>query len=267
MQSIMSCLQITVHQHCCNFTSVCHLRSASSVQCATPALQSVQPHKTSTTFNSNSSSYLGARLPKIAKKLSIGASGVQISTPVCLFGGKGKSENADEGSAWKALEKAMRNFGKEQSAEDVLRQQMQKQEYIDDGGSGGSGPGGGSGGSGGNGESEDESLSGILDELLQVIFAAIGFVFLYMLIIEGEEITTFAKDIIRFLFTGRKSIRLRRLIDDWVRYFRSLSATKDEDPYWLERAILATPTWYDSPTKYKRMFRRYTSSRSYSRSY
>ena len=72
----------------------------------------------------------------------------------------------------------MRNFGKEQSAEDVLRQQMQKQEYIDDGGSGGSGPGGGSGGSGGNGESEDESLSGILDELLQVILAAIGFVFL-----------------------------------------------------------------------------------------
>ncbi|KAL3528980.1 hypothetical protein ACH5RR_008302 [Cinchona calisaya] len=263
----MSCLQITSHLRCCNFASICHQRSASSVQCATPAIQSFSPLNTSTTLTACSSSYLGAKLPKIAKKLSTGPSGFQFSTPVCLFGGKGKSENADEGSAWKAVEKAMGNFGKEQSVEDLLRQQIQKQEYFDDGGSGRNGPGDGGGGSDGNGESDDESLSGILDEFLQVILATLGFVFLYMLIIEGEEITTFAKDIIRFIFTGRKSIRLRRLIDDWVRFFRSLSATEEEDPYWLERAILTTPTWWDSPTKYKRILRPYMSSRSDERSY
>ncbi|RVW34267.1 hypothetical protein CK203_092989 [Vitis vinifera] len=56
--------------------------------------------------------------------------------PVCLFGGKGQSEGDSEASPWKALEKAMGNFKKESSVEDVLRKQIEKQEYFDDGGSG-----------------------------------------------------------------------------------------------------------------------------------
>lgn len=71
----------------------------------------------------------------------------------------------------------MGNLKKEQSVEDVLKQQIQKQEYYDDGGNGGKTPGGGGEGFG---ESEDESLSGMLDELVQVILATIGFVFLVL---------------------------------------------------------------------------------------
>lgn len=92
----MSCLQITAHQRCRDFTSICHLQFASSVQC-TAQVQSFRTHKSSTTLTACSSSYLGVKLPRIAKSLSIdGASGFRKSTPVCLFGGKGKSENADE---------------------------------------------------------------------------------------------------------------------------------------------------------------------------
>lgn len=86
-----------------------------------------------------------------------------------------------QASPWKALEKAMGNLKKEQSVEDVLKQQIQKQEYYDDRGNGGKPPVGGDGGGGdGFGESEDESLSGMLDEFMQVILATIGFVFLVL---------------------------------------------------------------------------------------
>lgn len=86
-----------------------------------------------------------------------------------------------QGSPWKALEKAVSNFKKEPSVEELLRQQIQKQEFYDDNGSGGDNSGSGGGGSGdgsGSGESDDESLSGILDETLQVILATLGFIFL-----------------------------------------------------------------------------------------
>lgn len=71
----------------------------------------------------------------------------------------------------------MKNLKKEPSVEDLLRQQIEKQEfYEDDGGSsGGNRPGGGDGDSGGT---DDEGLTGILDELLQVILATLGFIFL-----------------------------------------------------------------------------------------
>lgn len=73
----------------------------------------------------------------------------------------------------------MGNLGKGQSIEDVLRQQIQKQEFYD--GDGGKSPprrGGGGGGGGGSGESEDEGISGIMDETVQVVLATIGFIVL-----------------------------------------------------------------------------------------
>ncbi|KAL2498456.1 glycine-rich protein [Abeliophyllum distichum] len=165
----------------------------------------------------------------------------------------------------KALEKAMGNLKKEQSVEDILKQQIEKQEYFDDGGSGGKPPGGGDGGGGGGfPESEDESLSGMLDEFIQVILATIGFVFLYIYILEGADITVLARDFIKFLFRGQKSYRLRRAMYQWKMFFQKLTEKEEDDPYWLEREILNTPTWYDSPVKYNRLMA-YLESKSYSR--
>ncbi|MBA0671318.1 hypothetical protein Goklo_029445, partial [Gossypium klotzschianum] len=114
-----------------------------------------------------------------------------------------------QGSPWKSIEKAIGNFGKKQSIEDVLRQQIEKQDYYDEG-SGQNPPRGGGGGSSGGGdgfgESEDEGPSGILDETMQVILATLGFIFLYVYIITGEELARLAKDYIKYLFGGSKSV-------------------------------------------------------------
>ena len=68
---------------------------------------------------------------------------------------------------------------KGQSIEDLLRQQIQKGEYCDNGGSGAKPPRGGGGG-GGPGGSEDGHFAGMSDETLQVILATIGFMFLVL---------------------------------------------------------------------------------------
>lgn len=100
-----------------------------------------------------------------------------------------------QGSPFKIFEKGI-GFFKKESVEDVLLKQMQKQEYYDDGGSGGSGPGGsGGGGGGGSGGSGDESLG---DEIVQVVMATIGFVFLVIFFLPA--LLCFHK--------GRKSIYL-----------------------------------------------------------
>lgn len=169
---------------------------------------------------------------------------------MCLFGGKGKSENGNEGSPWKALEKAMGNFKKEQSVEDLLKQQIQKQEYYDDGGNTGKPPGGRGGGGDGFGEAEDGDLSGVWNEFSEVILATLGFVFLYIYIIEGEEITVLAKDLLRFIFKRQMSFRLRHLMEDWERFLQRMKEQPVYDPYWLEREILNTTTVYDGPAKY-----------------
>ncbi|CAN6678553.1 unnamed protein product [Malus baccata var. baccata] len=184
------------------------------------------------------------------------------SAPVCLLGGKGKNESGDEDSPWKALEKAMGNFKKEGSIEDVLRQQIEKNEFFEEkgGGRGGKGSGGGGGGGGGDGlggsgGSEGEGFSGIMDETLQVVLATVGFIFLYVYIISGEEITRLAKDYIKFVFSGSKSIRLTRAMQQWGSFIRTLTEKKEYDKFWLEKAILTTPTAYDTPEKYRNLLR------------
>ncbi|KAF8041645.1 hypothetical protein BT93_A0287 [Corymbia citriodora subsp. variegata] len=182
----------------------------------------------------------------------------QQLVPLGLFGGKGKSESENEGSAWKSLEKAMGSFRKDQSIEDVLRQQIEKQDFVDDGGSS-KGPPGGAGGSGGGsggfGGTDDEGFAGIIHETVQVVLATLGFIFLYIYIISGEELFRLAKDYIKYLFGGSQSVRLRRAMYQWRRFYKKLTEKEEVDKYWLEKAIINTPTWWDSPEKYRRMAR------------
>lgn len=236
----MSCIQITACWPDFNLTQIPD--KLPSVPCTCPA-------------------YVYRR-PGTSLRLSTKASNYQQSTPVCLFGGKGKSENGNEASPWKALENVVKNLKKEPSVEDLLRQQIEKQEfYEDDGGSsGGNRPGGGDGDSGGT---DDEGLTGILDELLQVILATLGFIFLYIYIIDGEELTRLAKDYIKYLFGARKSVRLRRAMYEWGKFYKRLTKKKVVQKNWLERAIINTPTWYDNPVKYRRVLRAYLQSSSY----
>ena len=55
----------------------------------------------------------------------------------------------------------------------------------------------------------------------------------YIYIITGEEIARLAKD-------------YKKVVDE----------------LWLEKAIINTPTWWDSPEKYRRLFRSYKESNS-----
>ncbi|XP_059658256.1 uncharacterized protein LOC132304539 [Cornus florida] len=208
--------------------------------------------RTSLRFTTCPSTCQFPRLSNMSLKLTTSASSYQRHTPVCLYGGKEKSEKGNEASPWKALEKVMGSFKKEPSSvEDLLRQQIEKQEYFDDGGSGGSGSGGG----GGFGGSEDEGADGIWNEVLQVILATVGFIFLYILIIDGEDIIRISLDFIKFIFGGKKSIRLSRLMSQWGMYYQNLTRKRQVQKDWLEREIVNTPTWFDSPKKYKRYFK------------
>ncbi|WOG86951.1 hypothetical protein DCAR_0206170 [Daucus carota subsp. sativus] len=199
------------------------------------------------------------QVPEFSSRLKTYTSGIQRCAPVFVFGGKGNSTDDNDASPWKSLEKAMSGLKKEKSLEDVLREQMEKKEYYDDGGSGGKRPGGGGGGGGdGFGESEDEGFSGILDEAFQVFMATLGFILLYVYIIAGDEVIAFFKDILRFL-ARRPNNRFSNM---FYRFGRQYQTQYQEDPYALEKAILNTPTWWDSPTKYKRMIKAYLASLS-----
>ncbi|KAK7310091.1 hypothetical protein RJT34_07350 [Clitoria ternatea] len=182
---------------------------------------------------------------------------------ICLAGGKEMMGNNDENSPWKSLQSAVEKF-KGQSIEDVLRRQIEKGEYSGDGGSGAKPPGGGgsSGGgsdsSDGSGGSEDESFAGMLEENIQAILAAIGFIFLYIYILTGEEITKTVRDYIKYLFGGSQSVRLRNAMYQWGEIYDMLIPQEVElDKYWLEKAILNTPTWWHDPGVYREVVRNY----------
>ncbi|KAK2654514.1 hypothetical protein Ddye_014370 [Dipteronia dyeriana] len=109
---------------------------------------------------------------------------------------------------------------------------------------------GGGGGGGGSGESGDEGLSGVMDETVQVVLATIGFIFL--------ELIRLAKDYIKYLFKGSKSVRLTSAMNLWGKFWKKLNEKKVYDNMWLEKAIINTPTWYDSPENYRRILRSYS---------
>lgn len=89
-----------------------------------------------------------------------------------------------------------------------------------------------------------------------IIFFPLGW-FQYIYIIAGEEVTVFVKDLIKFLFTKQQSNRLSRFFYTWGKFYQSLNKKTEIEPYWLEQAIISTPTWWDSTTKYKRILRSY----------
>ncbi|KAK4769744.1 hypothetical protein SAY87_030276 [Trapa incisa] len=166
--------------------------------------------------------------PVLKRRLHFSNSKFHQPTPISLFGGKDKSERDKEGSAWKSLENAIECFGKDQSIEDVLRQQIEKQEFYDDGSRGGKPPRQGGGGGGDSGGGEDDGHS---DETLQVVLGTLGFILLYVFIITGEELARLAKDYIKYLFGGNKSVRLRKAMYEWGRFFGRMTQSWEMDPY------------------------------------
>lgn len=84
----------------------------------------------------------------------------------------------------------------------------------------------------------------------------------YVYIISGEEMARLAKDYIKYLFGGSQSARLKRAMYKWGRFYKKLTEKKVVDPFWLEKAIINTPTWWDSPEKYRRLYKSYVESNS-----
>lgn len=180
----------------------------------------------------------------------------QRGNAVCLFGGERKTGNGDETPLLKSLQQAMQGFKKERSVQDILKEQMQKKEFSEEFGGGVGRPPGGSGSGGGGGApsggSEDEGLAGVLDETVQVVLATVGFIFLYIYILQGEEITRLAKDYIKYLFTKKESMRLKRAMDQWDEFYQYITRKEVEEKDLLEQAIINTPTWWHNPPKVKR---------------
>ncbi|XP_057492214.1 uncharacterized protein LOC130777799 [Actinidia eriantha] len=182
----MSCIQVTACHPSVNLgTSSVRFRSICHSGC-TPCMLCVAP----THIN---------RFPRISLKIASNISAYRQRAPVCLFGGKGKSENTDDATPWKTFEKAMRSSKKEPHVEELLKQQMAKEECYDDGGSSGGNRRGSDGGGNGDfsGQSGDEGSSWISDDILQATFATIGLVVcVYIYILHGEEITQVAKELV-----------------------------------------------------------------------
>ncbi|GER24585.1 glycine-rich family protein [Striga asiatica] len=210
------------------------------------------------------STYLGTRFPKMPLRFTSSTSRYKRATIVSLFGSKGKSaesDNSNEGSPWKAVEKDMGNFKKNQPIEEVLRQQIQEQDYYDDGDSGGNHPGGsggnrpGGGGGGGFGEGEKRERRGFWDELGHSIMATVGLIIIYIFILKGpEDFNAVAKDVFAFIFLRRKSHRIMPAINLWNTFLENMKNKPEyEDPFWLERTLISTTTDYDSPEKWKRL--------------
>ncbi|GAU31233.1 hypothetical protein TSUD_210900 [Trifolium subterraneum] len=135
---------------------------------------------------------------------------------VCLAGGKGMMDNNE--SQKKSLDEAMK----------IFQEKFQKGEYS--GGSGSKPPGGrGSGGGGGGSSdgSQEGSFGGMSDETLQIVFATIGFIFVYIYVIHGVELTKLARDFIVYLLRGTQSVRLKRVSYKWAQFFKRVTELKE----------------------------------------
>lgn len=177
-------------------------------------------------------------------------------------GGKGMSENSDENSPWQSITNAMDKF-KGQPIEEVLRKQIQKGEYLDNGGSGVKPPGGG-GGEGGSGGGSPNGPGGSDDEesydTRQTIFASGALLSLYIYLIMGKELLRTIFDFLRFIVGLGKTSRIKRILVRLGKLYKSTKRRKITDEHFLEKAILNTPTWWYDPQDFRTAVKNYYAS-------
>lgn len=75
----------------------------------------------------------------------------------------------------------------------------------------------------------------------------------YIYMIRGEELTRLARDYIKYLFGAKSSMRLKRAMYKWQKFYESIVRKEEVREDWLERAIVATPTWWHNPRKLARL--------------
>ncbi|PNY09674.1 glycine-rich protein [Trifolium pratense] len=211
------------------------------------ARKNYQPHHFLSTRLGLSTNANPRTFPILRAKQSSGLQCVPVlksrkSRHVCLAGGKGMMDNNE--SRRESLDEAMKSF----------QEKIRKGEYS--GGSGSKPPGGrGSGGGGGGGGNSDGSES---DETLQIIFATIGFIFVYIYVINGVELTKLARDFIKYLLGGTQSVRLKRASYKWSRFYKKITGPTEVDENGSEKA----PTRWNITGLYQDVVRNYMKQNS-----
>ncbi|WOK93102.1 hypothetical protein Cni_G01795 [Canna indica] len=148
---------------------------------------------------------------------------------MCAFGKNGDSMNENK----ELLNKDTDAFRRQLTVQDLLREYMKGRQLSRSGCGGGRNFFGG--GSGGDlGEPKGDGFSGYFHELLQVIMATIGVIFLYILITSGEELTRLTRDYIKYLFGAKVSTRMIRTMEKWHRICRGITWKEIVQQDWLE---------------------------------
>ncbi|KAG1331287.1 hypothetical protein COCNU_02G012550 [Cocos nucifera] len=70
--------------------------------------------------------------------------------------------------------------------------------------------------------------------------------------IRGEELTRLARDYIKYLFGAKESLRLKRAMYNWHKFWENITRKEVLREGWLERAIVKTPTWWHKPKQLAR---------------
>ncbi|RWW76069.1 hypothetical protein BHE74_00015868 [Ensete ventricosum] len=65
----------------------------------------------------------------------------------------------------------------------------------------------------------------------------------------GEELTRLARDYVKYLFGAKPSVRLTRSMKKWRKFYKRIARKGIVREDWLEREIVATPTWWHKPRR------------------